>query len=53
MRRRIEGQLRQSNPYNAEEWNEVQEAWEGWIERTADEIVLHEIVIMPRARQAD
>lgn len=42
-------QLAERNPYNPSEWGNSREAWEGWIERTADELVLHDRILVPDA----
>jgi hypothetical protein len=40
-------QLAESQPYNPVEWNNSREAWEGWLERIADELVLEDRVLVP------
>ena len=42
-------QLAESQPYNPVEWNNSREAWEGWLERTAEELVLNDRVLVPDA----
>lgn len=39
-------QLKARNPYNPVEWKNSREAWEGWVERTADELVLDDLVLV-------
>ena len=29
------------------EWKNSREAWEGWLHRTAEELVLHDLVLVP------
>ena len=40
-------QLAERHPYTPEEWKNNREAWEGWLERTAREFVLHDLVLVP------
>lgn len=40
-------QLAESQPYNPVEWNNSREAWEGSLERIADELVLEDRVFVP------
>ena len=47
MRATIVRQMAERNPYNPEEWRGSREAWQGWLERTADELVLHDLVLVP------
>ena len=39
--------LKQKQPYNPVEWKNRREAWEGWLDRTADEVVLNDLVLVP------
>ncbi len=41
---RVLQQLRENHPYNPVEWRGSPEAWEGWLERTASELVLNDRV---------
>ncbi len=45
----IKNQLAERNPYDAAAWQNSQSAWEGWLERTAQEFVLHDLVLVPDA----
>lgn len=42
-------QLAEKNPYNPVEWENSRAAWEGWLERTAQELVLSDRVLVPDA----
>ncbi len=42
-------QLAEKQPYNPVEWNNSRGAWEGWLDRTAEEVVLQERVLVPDA----
>ncbi len=42
-------QLAEKQPYNPVEWNNSREAWEGSLERIADELVLEDRVLVPDA----
>ncbi len=39
--------LAQKKPYNPVEWKNSRSAWEGWLDRTAQEVVLHDLVLVP------
>lgn len=45
----IKKQLADRNPYNPVEWKNSKEAWDGWLERTAQEFVLHDRVLVSDA----
>ena len=49
MQATIVRQMAERHPYDPAEWKGSREAWVGWIERTAEELVLHDIVLMPDA----
>ena len=42
-------QLAEQNPYNPVEWKKGREAWEGWLGRTARELVLDDRVLVPES----
>jgi hypothetical protein len=42
-------QLAAKNPYNPVEWKNSREAWEGWLERTARELVLADRALAPES----
>lgn len=39
--------LRQSHPFNPVEWKNEQRAWEAWLHRSAKEVVLNDLVLVP------
>ena len=39
--------LAQKHPYNPVEWKNSRSAWEGWLDRSAREVVLHDLVLVP------
>lgn len=47
LHQRLLAQLAAKNPYNPTEWKKGREAYEGWLERTARELVLHDLVLVP------
>jgi hypothetical protein len=47
MHARIVRQMAESNPYNPADWDASREAWEGALERTARELVLHDLILVP------
>ena len=47
MRETLLKQLRVKRPYNPVEWENSREAWEGSLERIADELVLEDRVYVP------
>ena len=49
MRELLLKQLAAKQPYNPVEWNNSREAWEASLDRTAEEIVLQERVLVPDA----
>jgi hypothetical protein len=42
-------QIAERHPYNPAEWKKGRRAWEAWLERTANELVLHDRVLVPDA----
>lgn len=40
-------QLAEKSPYAPTDWDNDRAAWEGWLERTARELVLHDLVMVP------
>lgn len=42
-------QLANRHPFNPAEWDANRGAWEGWLERTAREFVLNDLVLVPDA----
>ncbi len=46
---RLRKDLAQKHPYNPVEWKNGREAWEGWLDRTAEELVLNDRVLVPDA----
>ena len=49
MKARLVRQLKEKQPYNPVEWNNSREAWEGGLDRTAEELVLNDRVLVPDA----
>lgn len=47
MHQRVRQQLAKDHPYNPVEWKKGREAWEGWLDRTVQELVLHDRVLVP------
>ena len=47
MRATLLRQLKEKQPYNPVEWKNSREAWEGSLERIADELVLEDRVLVP------
>lgn len=46
LHRQVVKDLRERHLYNPAEWGSSREAWEGWLERTAQEIVLNDRVLV-------
>lgn len=46
---RLRKDLAAKQPYNPVDWKNSREAWEGWLDRTAQEIVLHDRVLVKDA----
>jgi hypothetical protein len=44
---RLRTQLAERHPFNPVEWKNNREAWEGWLDRTVQEIVLSDRVLVP------
>lgn len=40
-------QMAERHPYDPAEWKNSRSAWEGWLQRTAQELVLHDLVLVP------
>lgn len=54
--RQIVKNLAERHPYNPVEWApQGRGAWEGWLERTAEELVLHDLILVqsPEDARAD
>lgn len=49
MHARIVRQMAERHPYNPAEWGNSREAWEGALERSAQEFVLSDRVLVPDA----
>jgi hypothetical protein len=47
MHETIVRQMAERHPYDPAEWKGERGAWEGWLHRTADELVLHDRVLVP------
>jgi hypothetical protein len=46
LRERLIRQMQTRNPYNPVEWSNSRSAWEGWIDRTVNEFVLQDRVLV-------
>ena len=46
MKAQVVKDLAQKNPYNPVEWKNSRGAWEGWLDRTAEEFVLNDLVLV-------
>ena len=44
---RLLKQLAEKNPYHPADWKNSREAWEGALERSAQEFVLHDRILVP------
>ena len=43
----VRNALAKKHPYNPVEWKNSRSAWEGWLDRSAEEVVLHDLVLVP------
>jgi len=47
MHARVVRQLAERHPYDPTAWHRGQEAWEAWLNRTARDLVLHDLILVP------